>query len=286
MTSLRSALLIIASLALVSGSALAERKEKGAGKREGAGKNKKEKGAPPKMDVSKHLSEATVLHDGNGHYMVVGPFTEFEQVFYGNGKTFYLQSVYSTSSSGSDRTWQALFWTPLEKNNGELDLKPGGTEWELRCGERTTPLLVLGESEAKKMLKGAAFYEDYWSRQAYFLARDDHGSYYYVDRISENRGGKGYRLFTGPKGAMKEQQMLNIVSDSEGDIFATKSGDLRLLINSEASSSDSDDNRKAFWVQKDNKLELKTVPVRRNKILIYAELGVYNEKFGTPCDDL
>src|SRR5262249_47390981 len=110
-------------------------------------------------------------------------------------------------------------------------------------------------------------------------------SYYYVDKISESRGGKGFRLFIGPKGAMKEQQMVNIVSDSEGDIFATKSGDLRLLIDQQRSDQGQEDARKGNWMQKENKLELKTVPVRRNKTLIYGELGVYNEKFGTPCDD-
>ena len=40
---------------------------------------------------------------------------------------------------------------------------------------------------------------------------------------------KNFRLFVGPKGAMKLQKMTNAVADTEGEIFTTKTGSLRYV---------------------------------------------------------
>ena len=79
------------------------------------------------------------------------------------------------------------------------------------------------------MLEAATFYKFRWNRMAYKLARDEKGTYYFVDHLREAK--RDFHLWVGPRGAMKQQQMTNIVSDSVGDIFATKSGELRLVLN-------------------------------------------------------
>ena len=89
---------------------------------------------------------------------------------------------------------------------------------------------------------------------------------------------KNFRLCAGIKGAMKLQKMTNVVSDSEGDIFSTKTGSLRLVL----------DKHETIWVQSEKKTKLVFLdPVEDNHVMIYTDLGVYTgEPLGTPCDDL
>ena len=71
--------------------------------------------------------------------------------------------------------------------------------------------------------------------------------------------------------------MTNVVSDSEGDIFSTKTGSLRLILNKNEST----------WIEGKKQRKLVLVPVEDNARMIYTELGVYTgERLGTPCDDL
>ena len=69
--------------------------------------------------------------------------------------------------------------------------------------------------------------------------------------------------------------MTNLVSDSKGEIYATRSGELRFITSSNA----------AMWVKGKEKLELTIVPVEDNVPMIYGDLGVYEGSLGTPCDD-
>ena len=72
--------------------------------------------------------------------------------------------------------------------------------------------------------------------------------------------------------------MTNVVSDSEGQIFSTQSGELRLLL---------DRVQTSFWIEGGKKSELRSVPLEENYSLIYNELGPYRgQRLGTPCDDL
>ena len=149
-------------------------------------------------------------------------------------------------------------------------------KWHVQCGKRETELQRLGTKEADKVLSTAVFKRRYWKRRAYALSRDDRGTYYYVDRLLPEFGGKGFRLFVGPRGSMSLLPMTNIVSDSEGDIFATKSGELRLILR----------RKDATWVKGKHRTRLTHVPVRKNVAMIYNDLGVYPGFLGTPCDDM
>ncbi len=48
-----------------------------------------------------------------------------------------------------------------------------------------------------------------------------------------------FRVFKGPKGAVKEQQMVNVVTEGVGSIFITKNGQLRLIL----------DKHETSWIQ-------------------------------------
>ena len=72
--------------------------------------------------------------------------------------------------------------------------------------------------------------------------------------------------------------MTNVVCDSEGDIFSTKTGDAA----AGARSSNETPGSRARSARRSVNL-----PVEDNHILIYTDLGVYTgQRLGTPCDDL
>jgi len=67
-----------------------------------------------------------------------------------------------------------------------------------------------------------------------------------------------------------------VVSDSEGEIFASTSGKLRLVVGKQS----------AQWIA-GGTANLLLLPLNENYGLIYNELGVYlKEKLGVPCDDM
>jgi hypothetical protein len=147
----------------------------------------------------------------------------------------------------------------------------------LRCGENEHTLRLLPAAEARAMVLAASFGAPLQRYRPYALLRDDRGRYYLVDRGTLPGEEKRFRLFLGVKGALKEQKMTNVVSDSEGDVFSTRTGSLRLII---------DKTQPPLWIQGGKKLQLKQVPVGENLTMIYNELGVYlGQRLGTPCDD-
>jgi hypothetical protein len=132
------------------------------------------------------------------------------------------------------------------------------------------------DGKVKGLLR-AKFHAPRWKHYSYALARDDTGKYYFVDRLLEPEDNRNFRLFVGPRGSMKQMPMTNIVSDSGGDIFATKHGELRLVLG----------KSEASWIEDKHDTKLLLLPVHENVALIHRDLGVYmGEAFGTPCDDL
>ena len=110
------------------------------------------------------------------------------------------------------------------------------------------------------------------------MARDDSGNYYYVERGRYRDNERSFRVHVGPRGKMKQLGLKNVVHDTEGDIFSTASGDLRLVAGPSGV---------AEWVKNSKRTQLVDVPVDTNIGLIYNELGVYTRlRLGQPCDDL
>jgi hypothetical protein len=214
--------------------------------------------------------------DGKHHYLVLVPFSlEDHTIFYGDDKDVWEQRTISGSMERGV-SFDRLFWDPRVTQLSRAALSFRGGKYTIQCEQRTTALSELPEAEGRALLARAQFHRPRWQRQAYFLARDETGRYYYVDRMPEPEGNHNFRRFTGPKGSLKLQKMINVVSDTEGDIFATRDGQLRLI----AGQSES------LWMQGKRRTKLVQVPVRENSALIYNELGIYTgEALGTPCDD-
>jgi hypothetical protein len=242
--------------------------------------------APPSadgdsIDVSAYKEKMKVLSDGKGHFVTLMPFTigdgpDTGYLFYGDGKTFHAQRRYSGGRSG-DESFDNTFWDPRVASGYQASFGFHDKKWTVQCGERITELKPLDKAEGQKLLDAAKFTSTRWKRKAYALARDNGGIYYYVDRAREPDDSKDFRVFRGPKGAVKPMKMVNVVNDSEGDIFITKAGKLRLVL----------DKHESTWAEGAKSVKLTPLDVGDNHILIYSELGVYTgEKLGTPCDDL
>jgi len=227
------------------------------------------------VDIGPVKAQLLVLEDGKGHYLVVLPFGEdvFAHLYWGDGKVFFAQRVFGGGSEGTV-AFDRVFWEPRvrERWKASFALKDG--VYTLRCEDRTTVFRPTEEAKAKAILDGASFHAPRWQRRAYALARDETGTYYYVDRAREEDV-KDFRLWAGPRGKMKPLPMTNVVSDSEGDIFATHTGELRLVL----------DKKESAWVKGKQRTTLKLLPLEDNVQLIYSELGMYaGEPLGTPCD--
>jgi hypothetical protein len=243
------------------------------------------------------LEKTAVCTDGKSHFVVVAPSEkQSKQIFYGDGKTLVRVPLPPWVLTG-DNFFEPRFFAKTKNSNfrgldmrlyASVDFDADKQTCSASCGERKTDLKIL-DADAKKALLGKATIEAPLQKRApHRLARDDSGKYFYVDKGNTPETEKSFRLYVGPKGAMKLQKMTNAVADSEGEIFTTKSGSLRYV---------TDRQKPPTWIQGGKKTTLTVVPIEavdektgepiNNYQLIYNELGVYlGEKLGNPCDDL
>jgi hypothetical protein len=229
------------------------------------------------VDMTPVKDKMTLVTDGKGHYMAYAPLEQMSDfLFYGDGKKFYQQRVFGGGSEGTI-AFSRHFWEPRSNHGRGASFEFRSKKYNVECGERKTELTVVPEAEAKPLVAAAKWLKPRWKHRAYLLARDEMAKYYYVDKMREPENNSNFRLYVGPKGNLKLQKMTNVVSDTQGDIFATKTGSLRLIAGQTESS----------WVQGTKKTKLTPVPVEDNAMMIYTDLGVYaGEALGTPCDDL
>ncbi|HNN92242.1 MAG TPA: hypothetical protein PKI03_08240 [Pseudomonadota bacterium] len=226
-----------------------------------------------------------LLTDGKSHYIAVEPFVRNDDsLFYGDGKRFFAVPIQGGGAVGKER-FNTTFVDPRYyigfTQRSELAMQDG--KYTVTCGKTTTPLTVVDPATARPLLAAAQFEGSPRKWQAYALARNSAGVYYYVDRgyVDRHQGdrneSRNFRLFVGPKGNLKLQKMTNVVSDSEGDVFSTATGSMRMVLG----------KKEPVWIQKGKTSTLLPVPVDENLAMIYTELGVYaGERLGTPCDDL
>jgi hypothetical protein len=231
--------------------------------------------SPERVDVEEFRGALKVWTDGHGHY--VAATADMDHVFYGDGKTFYQSSPYSWSSA--EGVGQATLRDQRFERSEQTELQ-GARDGTLTvtCAKRKTLLTSVEPDKAKPMLDAASFNRTPHSFIPYYLARDDRGTYYFVDhgRFPDNE--RVFRVFSGQRGNMKELKLKNIVHDSTGDVFATPSGDLRLVASSATGPE---------WVRREVRTKLIAVPIEDNVPFIYNELGAYaHVRLGSPCDDL
>nr|WP_240672412.1 hypothetical protein [Corallococcus coralloides] len=234
------------------------------------------------------LESAKVCADGKGHYTVLIPQTPEHdgELYYGDGKTFTQVAPVGYPNATEGGFFEPRFFNPKANDNfrgtdyrvvSYLKLSEDLKSCTLSCGEKSLPQQPVPAEEARALLRKAAYQPSPVKFQPYALLRDDKGVYYLVER-GIGADNKSFRIFTGQRGQVKQQKMINVVTDSQGEIFSTQGGDLRLVVDREEPS---------FWVVKSKRQKLRAVPVGENLPFIYNELGVYTgARLGTPCDDV
>ena len=236
--------------------------------------------------TTKMRDKLDVWRDDSGHYVVdlrePGDDTE-SWVFYGDGKTMYQQRVFGTGSSqdGQDLT----LWSPrvsqqagasitLSAHNG-----PDAPRSAISCGPKLDhALTLLPADQAKGLLARATFLPPLWQRSSHILARDDEGTYYFVDELRDEFGGGQPRFFMGKKaGQMKEYPLTNVVSDPAGEVFAIKDGSLKTF---GAAAT-----KAPVWRHGDQVTELTVLDLTEpaTRLIIYRDFAIYGA-LGTPCD--
>ncbi len=240
---------------------------------------------PKPIDIKPMVDKVDVYRDDTGFVLVTpkpgeiqhGSSDQLENwVFYGNGKTLYQQRVVGTAVNALKFAW--VLWSPRVKGIPHAIVDSDATGVQVHCSKTNDGdqrLAPVPPDQAKALLAKATFLPPLWQRSAQFLARDDDGVYFFVDVLREEYGGKGYRVFMGKKGLMKELAMTNVVSDTGGEIYATKTGELKIVAGSDG---------KAFWRKGGKKTELIVLELQDNRYLIYRELGIYGS-LGVVCDD-
>ncbi|NTX06299.1 hypothetical protein [Myxococcus sp. CA040A] len=236
------------------------------------------------------LERTAVCTDGKGHYVSSTEVFDSSQpqLFYGDGATFTeIPIAPNVVRLPTGSYFEPRFWNPdLESNANGVDARaysvvqvdPKEGTCSVRCGQRATAFKLLATETSRELLRKAAYTPSPMKYEPYALLRDTKGVYFLVERGRLQAEQKSFRVFIGPRGRMKQQQMVNVVSDSKGEIFSTKKGDLQLLLDRELPS---------LWVEKKARRKLRQVPVSENLALIYNELGIYTgARLGTPCDDL
>jgi hypothetical protein len=243
--------------------------------------------ADDKIDLAPVSEKLAAYKDEVGNLYVLpqpGKFDDTNEaqkwIFYGDAKTLYQQKVirFATGSKGG---YEMSLVAPRAKDmlsGGFLVLSSDGNSIACRPAKVQGGKRVLSElstDETKTLLSKAKFMPPMPNRIPHFFGRDDDANYYYVDRLPSEAGGKGFRVFVGQTGAMKQQALTNMASDSMGEIYATKTGKLKVTAGKDP---------KAFWIKGNKKLELTVVPPLDNRYLVYRELGIYGS-LGTVCDD-
>jgi hypothetical protein len=238
-------------------------------------------GAKPKpIDVKSVADKLEMFRDDDGKYYVSpkrGAFPDGDDqwVFFGDGKTMYQQRIVGYGADDKGYDWSV--WSPRVQGLNQASFSAKAGKPSIQCTQKDSkPLKVLTVDEAKPIFARATFLPPLWQRQSHYLARDDDGTYFFVDRYRDEFGGKGFRVFSGQKGSMKELAMTNVVSDSAGEIYATKSGDLKVVTEGNTG--------KAYWKKGGTKNELIVLELPANRYLIYRELGIYGQ-LGVVCDD-
>jgi hypothetical protein len=246
-----------------------------------AGGKQPQEAAPPPYDVARVRAELQFLGDGRGHYLVLVPFASADQekfVFWGSGPDFYRLHERGYMANAAEKRFGFAYWEPRVRAISLATVEYAAEKYTVRCDDRTAQLVPLSAAERRAMLDRARFWDGRFTRAPYALARDDRGTYYYVDHAELKGEAAGdFRLYAGPRGALRRMKMTNIVNDSQGDIFATPDGTLRLVLN----------RGESIWIRGQKRTPLSLLPIGDNLVLVYAELGVYRgQRLGTPCDDL
>tara|TARA_R110002073_G_scaffold140253_5_gene290725 strand:+ start:16509 stop:18053 length:1545 start_codon:yes stop_codon:yes gene_type:complete len=186
---------------------------------------------------------------------------------------------------GDDKTLRHLRWGGQSRwtwdphsRGSSASFERTKTGWSVKCRKKQIDFHAVSPQRRESILKNATREESLWKREEFSLARDNRGIYYYVDRFVSEHGGKNFRVFKGPRGQLEETKLVDIVDDSDGMIFATQRGKLRLVIGSTQM-------QEAVWIEGKTRHKLVVLPLYENVDLIYTGLGIYDGNLmGTVCE--
>ena len=241
---------------------------------------------PKPVDIKPFRDKLVVLKDADGGIYVVANERGGEpHIFYGTAKVLH-QVLLEGSSGREGDAWSISIKAPRTEYPfiASIDRKKDGT-YRRSCGNKgpVAELTEITGDKAKEILDKSQFLTTQLIRRPHLLARDDKGVYYYVDVLRDQYGGNGHRVFVGKKGALKQMPLTDVVVDTAGEVYSTKSGDLRLVTNNESPSGAPKPT--AQWIRGERKAELVYLDVYMNQPLIYRELGIYKIA-GTLCGNL
>ena len=235
---------------------------------------------PTPVDIKAMKDKLLVFQDKAGGTYVVFEDPDGYRAWYGTGKQLYEQIVTGRSRNGD--SWAINTYAPrlAETRPASIMKKDDGSFLKWCDGKDDAVLTQLGGDKAKTVIDKYSFLTPALVRRSHMFARDDSGIYYYVDHLDKAHGGKGYRVFVGKKGAMKQMALTDVASDSAGQVFSTKTGDLRLV-----RTADGETKPSTKWVKGEKKTDLIPLDLDVNSPVIFNDLGIY--KFtGTLCDNI
>ncbi|HSD89120.1 MAG TPA: hypothetical protein VLB44_16440 [Kofleriaceae bacterium] len=203
-------------------------------------------------------------------------------VYYGDGKTFYLQERDLWEGPISTRISAAIDLDDWREVHNFQHLETRDMKaWTMKCGSRTKQQLSLApESAAKKILAAGTFKDALPGHEPILLARASTGTtYYLVDHPHLPKDNSDFRLFIGKRGAMKQVKLKDLSVDSDGFLLVSAQGVLKVDNGSPRTAT--------FGRDGDHLKPLDVIPTSPNAKLVFGDLGVYrHENFGMICDDL
>ncbi len=242
--------------------------------------------APPWADEAavvppEVLGRLRLWRDAEGRLIAAVPFGGLDDpMLAGDAGALYLQRVFGGRSDAVG--FELVFWEPRARVPAEASFDVREGKGKLYCRDRVAAFEPVPEAEGREVVARARLLAFRWRRYAHALARDDDGNYFYVDGARTAFGDpaedRSYRLYVGLRGRLERRELVDSFQDSEGEIFVSSAGKLRLF-------KGADGRRAAEWQGPAGRTRLTWLDPQVNGALIYEGLGVYRgERLGTPCD--
>ena len=249
------------------------------------------------------FDESTLYHDGKGRYLAVAPAKVMVKetrrlfsgpsLFWGNRTRFFSELYVFHGKGASEKLgpYQLRFYdnrfpavgatSRADRRIQGVDVVPGKRAI-LRCGSVERTFVPVAKGEIAKVRARAKLRALKPARIPYFLARDDGGRYYYVDRAADSKRLFDRRLYVGRRGQMKRVKLRDVADDTAGMLLVGKRGSLK------TGPFDKGTKRTfARWLVKGKPVVALTelALITLNLAFVYDDLGVYlRSKSGTPCD--
>lgn len=229
---------------------------------------------PKAVDIKAYKDKLAVVKDADGGIYVFINEAGERHVFFGMARDKKLYEQMLEGGGRNGKAWTMSVQAPRASYPfmGSFGMREDGTFY-LTCGSADVldrELTLVTGDKAKEIIEKWSFLTTASIRRPYLLARDDRGVYYYVDMLREIYGGAGHRVYVGKKGALKQMALTDVTSDSGGDVFSTKTGDLRLV-----KTTPENEKPTAEWIRGEKKSALIYLDTYMNQPLIFKELGIY-----------